>query len=67
MPRVRRTPPPQHIVVVDTNILWDKDKKLSVCIAFDEFWKRNSPLISMTLNVSEVDPPQLAGRRSPPE
>lgn len=54
MPRVRRTPPPQHIVVVDTNILWDKDKKLPVCIAFDEFWKKNSPLIPMTLNVPEV-------------
>lgn len=54
MPRVRRTPPPQHIVVVDTNILWDKDKKLPVCIAFDEFWKKNSPLIPMTLNVPAV-------------
>lgn len=54
MSRIRRTPPPQHIVVVDTNILWDKDKKLPVCIAFDEFWKRNSPLIPMTLNVPEV-------------
>lgn len=54
MPRVRRTPPPQHIVVVDTNILWDKDKKLPVCIAFDQFWEKNSPLIPMTLNVPEV-------------
>lgn len=54
MPKVRRTPPPQHVVVVDTNILWDKDKKLPVCIAFDEFWKKNSSLIPMTLNVPDV-------------
>ena len=54
MPKVRRTPPPQHIVVVDTNILWDKDKKLPVSIAFDDFWKKNSPLIPMTLNVPDV-------------
>jgi len=54
MPRVRRTRAPQHIVVVDTNILWDKDKRLPVCTAFDEFWNRNSPLIPMTLYVPEV-------------
>ena len=54
MPKVLRKPPPEHIVVVDTNILWDKDKKLPVCIAFDEFWKKNSPLIPMTLNVPDV-------------
>lgn len=54
MPKVRRTPPPQHIVVVDTNILWEKDKKLSVSPAFDAFWKQNSQLIPMTLNVPEV-------------
>jgi hypothetical protein len=53
MPKLRRTPPP-HIVVVDTNILWDRDKKLPVCLAFDEFWRKNSPLIPMTLNVPEV-------------
>lgn len=54
MPKVRRTPPPLHLVVVDTNILWDRDKKLPVSSAFDEFWKKNSPLIPMTLNVPEV-------------
>ena len=54
MPKVRRNPPPQHLVVVDTNILWDKDKKLSVSPAFDAFWGKNSPLLPMTLHVPQV-------------
>jgi hypothetical protein len=54
MPRVRRKQPPLHKVVVDTNILWDKDKKLPVTKVFDEFWAKNSPLIPMTLAVPEV-------------
>lgn len=54
MPKVKRTPPPTHVVVVDTNILWDRDKKLPVNQAFDVFWKQNSSLIPMTLNVPEV-------------
>jgi hypothetical protein len=54
MPKVLRTPPPPHLVVVDTNILWDKDKKLPVCVAFDEFWTKNSSLIPMELHVPEV-------------
>ena len=54
MPKVRRAPPLPHIVVVDTNILWDKDKKLPASPAFDAFWKKNSPLIPMTLNVPDV-------------
>ena len=54
MPKVKRAPPPPHLVVVDTNILWDKDKKLPVSAAFDEFWNRNSPRIPMSLRVPEV-------------
>jgi hypothetical protein len=54
MPNARRAPPPRHVVVVDTNILWDKDKKLPVCLAFDEFWKQNSSLIPMELQLPEV-------------
>ena len=54
MPKVRRTPPPTHLVVVDTNILWDKDKKLPVSQAFDEFWRKNSPEIPMELFVPDV-------------
>ena len=54
MPKVHRSPPPLHLVVVDTNILWDKDKKLPVCVAFDEFLARNSSLVPMELHVPEV-------------
>ncbi len=54
MPKVLRTTPPPHLVIVDTNILWDKDKKLPVCLAFDEFWKKNVTLLPMELHVPEV-------------
>jgi hypothetical protein len=54
MPKVKRTPPPTHWVVVDTNILWDKDKKLPVNQAFDAFWKQNSTLVPMALYLPEV-------------
>lgn len=54
MPKVKRTSPPLHLVVVDTNILWDKDKKLPVSATFDEFWNRNSPRIPMSLRIPEV-------------
>ncbi|MCT6718877.1 PIN domain-containing protein [Acidovorax sp. K2F] len=54
MPKAKRTPPPEHIVVVDTNILWDKDKKLPVSPSFDNFWIKNSKVIPMSLRVPEV-------------
>lgn len=54
MPKIRRKPPPQHLVIVDTNILWDKDKKLPVSPMFDTFWGKNSPLLPMTLYVPHV-------------
>lgn len=54
MPKVRRKPPSQHLVIVDTNLLWDRDKRLPVSPAFDAFWSKNSPLIPMTLHVPEV-------------
>lgn len=54
MPKIRRKPPPQHLVIVDTNILWDKDKKLPVSPVFDTFWGKNSLLLPMTLHVPHV-------------
>ncbi len=54
MPKVHRKPPPEHRVVVDTNILWDKDKRLPVSPLFDAFWTKNSPLLPMTLHVPQV-------------
>lgn len=54
MPKVRRVPLPIHVVVPDTNILWDKDKKNPVSPDFDAFWKKNIPRIRLTLAVPEV-------------
>lgn len=54
MPKVRREPPSQHLVVVDTNILWDKDKKNAASPEFERFWKSNLSLIPLQLQVPEV-------------
>lgn len=54
MPKVKLEPVPQHIVVPDTNILWDKDKKHPVSPDFDKFWISNTPLIPMQLVIPEV-------------
>ena len=54
MPKVHRKPPPEHLVIVDTNILWDKDKKLPVSPLFDAFWAKNSPLLPMSLHVPQA-------------
>ena len=54
MPKVHRKPPPEHRVIVDTNILWDKDKRLPVSPVFDAFWTKNSPLLPMSLHVPQV-------------
>lgn len=54
MPKVHRKPPPQHLVIVDTNILWDKDKKQAVSPTFNAFWAKNSPLLPLTLHVPQV-------------
>lgn len=54
MPRVKFEAPPPHVVVPDTNILWDEDKKNAVSPVFDAFWKASTPLIRLSLVVPEV-------------
>ena len=54
MPRIKRDVLPDHIIVPDTNILWDKDKKNSVSPDFNTFWEKNKSLISIKLVVPEV-------------
>lgn len=54
MPRIKLESPPLHLVVPDTNILWHEDKKNPVSPAFNEFWKKNAPLIPLKLIISEV-------------
>ena len=51
---IKRDPPSKHLVVVDTNILWDKDKKNAACPDFDRFWKSNLTLIPLELHIPEV-------------
>lgn len=50
----RRAHSPPHVVLVDTNILWDKNKSYAVSPAFDAFWKDNSSRIPLELLVPEV-------------
>jgi hypothetical protein len=54
MPKVKLEPVPEHIVIPDTNILWDKDKTNSVSEEFDQFWSKNSDLIPLRLYIPEV-------------
>lgn len=54
MPKVTKESIPLHIVVPDTNILWDEDKSKVVNQNFNDFWKRNLKLIQMKLILPEV-------------
>jgi PIN domain len=54
MPKIKISTTPTHIVVVDTNILWDSDKKNAVSPLFDSFWQKNKGLIPLELVVPEV-------------
>lgn len=52
--KIKLDPVCEHLVVPDTNILWDADKKNSVSPDFNTFWERNIPLIPLRLLVPEV-------------
>lgn len=54
MPKVKRDPVQEHIIIPDTNILWDKDKKNSVSPDFSAFWARSTLRISLSLAIPEV-------------
>ena len=51
---VKREEVEPHIVFVDTNILWDKDKKFPVDPNFDNFWHKNSSICSLELHIPEI-------------
>ena len=38
MPRIKRKEPPRTLLVMDTNVLWHKNKSLVVATEFQEFW-----------------------------
>lgn len=54
MAKIKRPSPPEHIVLVDTNILWHEDKEHVVNPAFDEFWKSYSSNFPMKLIIPDV-------------
>lgn len=54
MAKIQREKPPQHIVAVDTNILWHQDKKYAASPEFDEFWERNRAIIPLDLRIPET-------------
>ena len=54
MPKVKRDPIQEHLVVPDTNILFDGDKKYPVSPDFDAFWNKHLPQIPLELIVPEV-------------
>jgi hypothetical protein len=54
MPRIKKPSPPEHIVVVDTTILWHEDKTVVVNPEFDGFWNRYSAIFPMKLLIPDV-------------
>jgi PIN domain len=54
MSKIHKPSPPEHIVVVDTNLLWHEEKSHVVHPDFDAFWGRYSDLFPMKLLVPEA-------------
>lgn len=54
MARPRRVAPQTHIVLVDTNILFDEDKTNPVNPDFNSFWMTAAALIPLELRIPEV-------------
>lgn len=54
MKRIAKPNPPEHIVLVDTNILWHEDKSCVVNPDFDRFWDAYAPTFPMKLILPDV-------------
>jgi hypothetical protein len=54
MRKILKGQPPGHLVIVDTNILWCKDKGPAVSPEFDKFWSDHEGIVSMELVIPEV-------------
>lgn len=54
MSRIKKPTPPEHILIVDTNILWHEDKSCVVAPSFTEFWETFSGTFPMNLIIPEV-------------
>jgi len=51
--RIRPTPP-DHIIIVDSNILWHEDKSVVISPEFKQFWDDNSQRFPMKLIIPSV-------------
>lgn len=54
MPRIKKPSPPEHIVIVDTSVLWHNDKTVVVNPEFDAFWEKYSGIFPMKLVIPDV-------------
>lgn len=54
MTRISKPSPPEHLVIVDTNILWTEDKAVVVHPDFDAFWEKYSTSFPMKLILPDV-------------
>jgi hypothetical protein len=54
MVEINKQAPPNHIVVIDSNIIWFEDKSKVVSPEFDIFWDKHKSTFPMELIVPEV-------------
>jgi hypothetical protein len=54
MPKILKGKPLPHVVILDTNILWHKDKTVPVNPDFDVFWREHEQLVDLELMIPEV-------------
>ena len=61
---VRKEEVPPHIVIPDTNILWNQDKSVAVNPEFDLFWEEFSSNSNLKLVIPEVVKGELLFQQS---
>ena len=54
MPKIIKGKPLPHVVIVDTNIVWHKDKTPPVNPEFDAFWTEQQRLVDLELKIPDV-------------
>src|SRR5215218_7609215 len=54
MATIRRLAPKPHVVIVDTNALWHKEKRHAASPEFETAWDENCRLVTLELVVPEV-------------
>src|SRR3954447_14222803 len=54
MPKILKGKPLPQVVILDTNILWHKDKEHPVNPDFDLFWAEHQNLVNLELMIPDV-------------